>query len=61
MIGGKYDRNRDAFIPPKNFPSWTLNEFSCLWEAPTPMPTDGKAYRWDEPTLSWIEIVVPSV
>lgn len=56
-IGYKFDRVRDAFIPPKNFPSWVLNEESCLWEAPTPMPTDGKPYRWDEPTLAWVEIV----
>jgi hypothetical protein len=61
VIGGKYDRVRDAFIPPQDFPSWTLNEFSCLWEAPVPMPTDGKPYYWDEPSLSWVEIVVPSV
>ena len=60
-IGFKYDRVRDAFIPPKDFPSWVLNEDSCLWEAPTPMPTDGKTYSWDEPTLSWVEILVPSV
>lgn len=55
-IGYKLDRVRDAFIPPQDFPSWTLNEFSCLWEAPTPYPTDGKTYRWYEPTLSWVEI-----
>lgn len=55
-IGYTYDPVRDAFIPPQNFPSWVLNEFSCLWEAPTPMPTDGKPYRWDEPTLTWIEV-----
>lgn len=59
-IGYKLDRVRDAFIPPQNFPSWVLNEFSCLWEAPTPMPTDGKTYRWDELTLSWIETVAPT-
>jgi hypothetical protein len=57
-IGFKYDRVRDAFIPPQDYPSWTLNEFSCLWEAPTPYPDDGKPYRWDEPTLAWIEIVI---
>lgn len=60
-IGFKLDRVRDAFIPPQNYPSWVLNEFSCLWEAPTPMPTDGKMYRWNEPTLSWIEITVPTI
>lgn len=56
-IGFIFDRARDAFIPPQNFPSWTLDEFSCLWEAPTPMPTDGKQYEWDESTLSWVEVV----
>ncbi len=56
-IGFKFDRIRDAFIPPQDFPSWTLNEFSCLWVAPTPYPTDGKTYQWDEPTLSWVEVV----
>ena len=55
-IGYTYDRTRDAFIPPKPFPSWTLNEQTCLWDAPTPYPTDGKIYRWDEPTTSWVEI-----
>jgi hypothetical protein len=56
-IGYNYDSGRDAFIPPKPFASWLLNEATCLWDAPTPMPTDGKMYRWDEPTLSWVEMV----
>lgn len=51
-IGYTYDSGRDAFIPPKPFDSWVLNEETCLWEAPTPMPTDG-AYIWDEDTVSW--------
>jgi len=51
-----YDRERDAFIPPQSFPSWTLNEESCLWEPPTPMPTDNKIYTWNEETLTWNEI-----
>jgi hypothetical protein len=51
-----YDRERDAFIPPQSFPSWTLNEESCLWEPPTPMPTDNKIYTWNEETLTWDEI-----
>lgn len=55
-IGYTYDEERDAFIPPKEFPSWVLNEFSCIWEAPTPYPTDGKTYEWDESTLSWVEV-----
>ena len=56
-VGFTYDSVRDAFIPPQPFASWTLNEDTCLWEAPTPMPTDGKIYRWDEPTTSWVEAV----
>ena len=55
-IGYTFDSNRDAFIPPKPFASWSLNETSCVWDAPTPMPTDGKMYRWDETTTSWVEI-----
>ena len=54
-IGFTYDRQLDAFIPPKRFDSWVLNEETCLWEAPTPIPTDGKNYRWDETTTSWVE------
>lgn len=54
-IGYSYDRIRDAFIPPKPYNSWVLNENSCLWEAPVPPPNDGKIYFWDEPTCSWIE------
>jgi hypothetical protein len=54
-IGYTYDSERDAFIPPTPFASWLLNEDTCLWEAPTPMPTDGKQYSWDEETLSWLE------
>ena len=55
-LGYSYDATRDAFIPPKPFASWLLNETTCLWEAPTPMPTDGKFYRWEESTLSWVEV-----
>ena len=55
-IGYTYDRTRDAFIPPQPFASWVLNEDTCLWDAPTPYPTDDKRYGWDEPTTSWIEI-----
>lgn len=54
-IGYSYDAVRDAFIPPKPFTSWTLDEETCLWNAPTPMPTDDKMYVWDEPTISWKE------
>lgn len=55
-IGFTYDAQRDAFIPPQPFLSWTLNETTCLWGAPTPIPTDGKFYVWDEPTTSWVVI-----
>ena len=55
-IGYTYDAGRDAFIPPKPFASWGLNETTCLWDAPTPMPTDNKLYTWDEPTISWVEV-----
>jgi hypothetical protein len=55
--GFKYDKQRDAFIPPKPFPSYVLNEETCLWDAPVAMPTDApsdKIYMWDEPTVSWV-------
>jgi hypothetical protein len=55
-IGYTYDAQKDAFIPPKPYNSWTLNETSCLWEPPTPYPNDNKNYKWDEPTTSWVEI-----
>ena len=55
-IGFTYDRHRDAFIPPKPFPSWVLNEFSCLWEAPIPFPDDGGSYVWNEGTQEWVQI-----
>jgi len=52
-IGYTYDESRDAFIPPQPHPSWTLNEQTCLWEAPTPYPTDGGFYTWNELDQSW--------
>ena len=52
-IGYTYDYARDAFIPPKPFDSWTLNENSCLWEAPVAYPDDGQQYSWNEETTSW--------
>ena len=55
-IGYSYDPARDAFIPPKPFNSWVLNENTCVWDPPTPMPSDGKLYRWDEDTLAWVEM-----
>ena len=52
-IGYTYDSTKDAFIPPKPFDSFTLNETTCLWEAPVSYPTDGEAYVWNEDTQSW--------
>lgn len=54
-VGFTFDQQRNAFIPPKPYPSWVLNEETCLWQAPVPMPTDGKMYVWDEDTQSWKE------
>jgi hypothetical protein len=54
-IGYTYDEGRDAFIPPKPYESWILNEDTCQWEAPTAYPTDGKLYTWDEDSQEWIE------
>ena len=51
-IGFTYDEDKDAFIPPKDYPSWTLNETTCLWDAPVAMPDDGKYYIWNEDTTS---------
>lgn len=55
-IGYKYDATLDAFIPPQPFASWTLNNETAQWEAPTPYPTDDKRYTWDEETTSWVEV-----
>lgn len=60
-IGYTYDRDRDAFIPPKPFPSWTLNEESCLWDAPVQYPNDGGSYKWDEANQKWISITQEQV
>jgi len=60
-IGYTYDAVRDAFIPPHPYPSWTLNEETCLWDAPVAMPTDGQRYYWDEETLSWVVIPTPTL
>ena len=51
--GFSYDTTRDAFLPPRPYVSWTLNEETCQWEAPVSYPTDGSDYRWDEATQSW--------
>jgi hypothetical protein len=56
-IGYTYDRDRDAFIPPQPYASWVLDEDTCWWNAPTPMPTDpNKRYEWDEVTTAWKEV-----
>lgn len=55
-IGFSYDSLLDAFIPPKPFASWILNETTCLWESPVAYPTDGGRYNWDEATTSWVAI-----
>ena len=53
-IGYTYDEQRDAFIPPKPYASWVLDEDKCQWKAPVDMPTDGQMYSWDEATTSWV-------
>ena len=52
-IGYTYDEDRDAFISPKPFDSWALDEETCRWEAPVAYPNDGEQYTWDEESLSW--------
>jgi hypothetical protein len=53
-IGFVYDRERDAFYLPQPYPSWVLDEFSCVWKAPIDMPNDGKFYDWDEENTAWV-------
>ena len=55
-IGFTYDADRDAFIPPKPYDSWVLDEDTCLWVAPIPMPEDGEAYTWDEDAGDWVAV-----
>jgi hypothetical protein len=57
-VGYSYNSDEDIFITPQPYPSWTRN--GSYWEAPTPMPTDGKLYNWDEDTTSWVEIAALS-
>jgi hypothetical protein len=52
-VGYTYDEDRDAFIPPKPYTSWVLNEDTCLWEAPVAYPTDGQKYSWNEGNKNW--------
>ena len=54
-VGYVYDNALDAFYAPQPFPSWVFDESTCVWKCPTPYPLDEKLYRWDEPTLTWIE------
>ena len=57
-IGFTYDAQKDAFIPPKPYASWVLNEDTCLWEAPVAYPDDGENYIWNETTTSWDLVVL---
>jgi hypothetical protein len=58
-VGYTYDSVRDAFIPPKPYTSWVLNEETCIWDAPTPMPVEeGKMFRWVEEDLNWQEVIL---
>ena len=60
-IGWPYDEDADKFYPPSGlYPSWVLNKTTCLWDAPAPMPQDGKSYSWNEATLAWVETVAPT-
>lgn len=58
-IGFTFDPCRNAFIPPRPFPSWVLDEAACLWEAPATHPADGLLYAWDEGSVSWIQVAAP--
>ena len=55
-IGYDYDEERDAFIPPQSYPSWVLDEDTCVWKAPVAKPNDGKKYYWDEENTQWVEV-----
>jgi hypothetical protein len=57
-IGYIYDSANDVFYAPQPYASWTLNEITWTWEAPTPYPNDDKIYKWDEVTTSWLEVIV---
>lgn len=58
-IGFTFDADKNAFIAPKPYASWVLNEETCQWQSPVVMPDDGKPYRWDEDTVSWVEVPSP--
>lgn len=55
-IGSIYDSVRDAFYSPQPYPSWVLDEETCFWNPPTPYPTDGSMYTWDEASVSWVPV-----
>ena len=55
-VGYTYDADRDAFIPPKPYPSWVLNEDTCRWDPPVPYPSDGNRYTWDEDNGTWVPV-----
>lgn len=57
-VGHIYDAERDAFVSPKPFLSWSLNETTCQWESPVPYPADGKEYYWDESIINWVEVTL---
>jgi len=59
-IGFTYNAELDAFVAPKPYASWILNNTTADWDPPVAMPSDGKQYRWDEPTVSWVEVEVPA-
>jgi hypothetical protein len=59
LIGSFYDAQRDAFIPPKQFQSWVLNEETCNWNPPVSYPQDGKRYKWNESSVNWEEVIAP--
>lgn len=60
-VGYSYDATKDVFVPPQPFPSWVLDDNTCLWNAPVAMPTDGKPYAWDEAAQAWVELTPPAV
>jgi len=59
-IGYTYDKTNDVFYTPQPYPSWTIAAPAWIWTAPTPHPTDGSQYTWDEATKSWIQVTVPA-
>jgi len=58
-VGFTYDSERDAFVPPRPYASWTLDEATCLWKAPVAYPTDGKIYNWNESIQTWVLLAPP--